>query len=83
MSLPVNPSRYPLAFLPTPLHPLPRLSETLTPRTPASSFNARSAGSPASRSNATTRPAWPAAATRRASWSCCWRTRWGRAVTPC
>ena len=26
MSLPVNLQRYPLAFLPTPLHPLPRLS---------------------------------------------------------
>ena len=29
MSLLVNLPRYPLAFLPTPLHPLPRLSETL------------------------------------------------------
>ena len=28
MSLPVNLPCYPLAFLPTPLHPLPRLSET-------------------------------------------------------
>ena len=40
MSLPVNLPRYPLAFLPTPLHPLPRLSETLRRelRLPASSF---------------------------------------------
>ena len=40
MSLPVNLPRYPLAFLPTPLHPLPRLSETLRRelQLPASSF---------------------------------------------
>ena len=40
MTLAVNLPRYPLAFLPTPLHPLPRLSETLRRelQLPASSF---------------------------------------------
>ena len=40
MTLATHLPRYPLAFLPTPLHPLPRLSETLRRelRLPASSF---------------------------------------------
>ena len=61
MTLAAHLPRYPLAFLPTPLHPLPRLSLADSSFQPASG----------SGSNATTRPALPAAATRRASWSCC------------
>ena len=40
MTLAAHLPRYPLAFLPTPLHPLPRLSETLRQecRLPASTL---------------------------------------------
>ncbi len=38
MSVAAQLPRYPLAFLPTPLHPLPRLSEQLRSQLPATSF---------------------------------------------